>query len=221
MAPSFAERLAALPSLYTAAAVAAHSEVDALRYFELPAAALASLPLWLQAALHEELSMGGPYLQVLPDYVALINRLSALSTPRGRFHLRKPLAVTGGSGMGKTALLAYLHLWAQDSGWLVLAVQAQQLMTDKLGWIEPQPGRTDVLQQPRFTAQWLHELDRLQGDRLSRLRLKQRYPHAPHASNLQQLVQQGAADAALAVSVRPRTATAQPLSARVSRTHRL
>ena len=209
--PSFDERVSALPQLYTATEVRSHSEVDACKYFPVSEEQHAALPSPLSSALSEEFSTAGQFLQLHPAYLPFIARLSALHSPRGRFYLRKPWLVDGAHGSGRTTLLYYLHLWANESGWLVVSAQADEFSREKMGWHTDNPERSGIRDQPLYTQHFMAQLAKRQGDKLSMVQLKRSRPSAPDCTTLLDLVQLAASDAQLAV----RTQHAHPAPARL------
>ena len=218
MPPSFDERLAALPQLYTATELSAHSEVDACKYFAISETQHRALPPALSSALSAERSSAGSFLQLHPAYLPFVSRLSALPSARGRFHLRKPWLVHGAHGCGRTTLLYYLHLWANDSGWLVVSAQADEFSREKMGWHTDNSERSGIRDQPLYTAHFLGQLAKRQREQLSKVQLKRRRPHTPaDCTTLYDLANLAANDTQLAVSTHSRhsnTATPHDLHLR-------
>ena len=210
-APSLAERLAALPQLYTDTPLSAHSEVDALRYFQLSAAQQAALPPLLSAAFAEEWETCGAYVQLHPAYLPFIDRLSSLDSPKGRYFLRKPWLVHGPHGSGRSALLVYLHLWADARQWLTVSVQADEFTRETMGWHTDNPTRQGIRDQPLYTQHFFGQLKARQEAQLRRVRLKRSYDYAPDCRSLYDLVDAAHQSTPLAVA-----ATQHPTAWRAS-----
>ena len=202
VAPTWPERLSSLPQLYTSTAIAAHSVVDVHKYFPLSEEQQQRIPSQLLAPVADELRLTGGYLQVHAAYIPLIERLARVfEGSKGRAALMKPFGVHGSGGVGKSALLAYLSLWAMERGWLVVAVRADEFSMDKLGWIQPSSDRPGIFEQPLYTQYWLNQLALSQSQLLSRIALKGQYPFAANCHTLLDLIHIARDDATLATSV--------------------
>ena len=200
--PSWAERLSSLPQLYTATAVAAHSAADVDKYFLLTAEQQQAIPPQLLPPIEEELRLTGGYMQVHAAYIPLIERLARVHEgPRGQAALMKPIGVHGSHGVGKSALLSYVSLWAKERGWLVVPVRADDFSMEKMGWIQPSSERPGIFEQPLYTQHWLGQLAASQPQPLSSIALKGRYPFAAHCRSLLDLLHVARDDATLATAV--------------------
>ena len=203
-APSWSERLSSLPQLYSGTELAAHSRVDVNKYFLLTDAQQRMIPPQLLAPVAEELRLTGGYMQLHESYIPFIERLGRVHDgPSGRAALMKPIGVHGSHGVGKSALLTYLSLWAKERGWLVVAVRADEFSMEKMGWIQPSSDRPSIFEQPLYTQHWLNQLAASQPQLLSSIALKGSYPFADPAScrTLLDLIHMARDDAALATSV--------------------
>ena len=182
VAPSWAERLSALPQLYTATAIAAHSAADVDKYFQLSDEQQRLIPAQFRGSIEEELRLTGGYMQVHAAYIPLIERLARVSDARGRARLMKPIGVHGSHGVGRSSLLAYMSLWAKERGWLVVAVRANDFSMEKMGWITPSADRPNTFEQPLYTQHWLNQLAAEQSTQLASIAIKGEYPFVAAAS---------------------------------------
>ena len=185
--------------------MAAHSVVDANKYFLLSAEQQQRLPPQFALPLAEELRLTGGYLQVHAAYIPLIERLARVfDGAKGRAALMKPIGVHGGGGVGKSALLAYLSLWASERGWLVVPVRADEFSMEKMGWIQPSGDRDGIFEQPLYSQHWLNQLAHAQPELLDRIALKQQHSCAaatPNCHSLLDLIHVARDDVELATAV--------------------
>ena len=204
MPPSWSERVSTLPQLYTSTELAAHSAVDVNKYFLLSEAQQRLLPSQLLPPMEEELRLTGGYMQVHDAYIPLIQRLARVHDGRsGRAALLKPIGVHGSHGVGKSALLAYLSLWAKERGWLVVAVRADEFSMEKMGSLQASSERPAIFEQPLYSQHWLSQLAAEQPEPLSRIAVKGHYAFAAAAQcrSLLDMLHIARDDASLATSV--------------------
>ena len=202
MAPSFSERLSSLPQLYSNTEIAAHSRVDVDKYFLLSAEQQQSIPSALLPPLADEWRLTGGYMQLHAAYLPLIERLARVHDElSGRSALMKPIGVHGGHGVGKSALLTYLSVWAKERGWLVVAVRADEFTMEQLGWIEASSERPGLFEQPLYSQYWLSQLAAAQPHLLANIALKAQYPFAANCRSLLDLLHLARDDVTLSTSV--------------------
>ena len=169
--PPIEARVTAMPLLYTDAAADAHDNTHLTKYFYVSEHESQSLPPSLSKSVENEWSNGQRFLLIREHYTAAISAFRRFDDPRGWFYCRKPFALIGKHGTGRSTTLLYWYLLARARGWLCIHINADDFIHDRLGMITRNSERNDIWDQSLCTSAFFKQILSQRGT-LEKIKLK-------------------------------------------------
>lgn len=181
--PSVEQRLVEYPDLYYQPnELIITTEADVGKWFSCDEVLLTQYPLknkWINKSVQELFDMSGKYLMMRQPAFDLITAFKDIMSNKKAEANGAVIGVYGPRGSGKSCTLHTLTQAAlqHPNKWLVIGLNAREVVADHHGFLYPSPSRDGVHMQGRWCKNFFQNLLDTQGELLKQISLKRTYSY--------------------------------------------